>query len=255
MLLSRKAARLRRETGNPELRSKLESDISVASRFKLAIVRPCRMLLTPIVFILCLDVAMVYSYLYLLFTTFTTAFIKQYGFNIGQAGLVFLGPGPGLLIGLAAMGIFSDRYVMKKSAMGEMKPEYRLPPLIPGAFLLPIGLFWYGWTAEKQVYWLVPILGTVLVGAGLTLSFIPVQAYFIDAYTRYAASAIAANTVLRSLCGAILPLAGTPMYEKLGYGWGNSVLAFIALALTPAPFFIIKYGERIRKSKRFNVQF
>jgi hypothetical protein len=39
----------------------------------------------------------------------------------------------------------------------------------------------------------------------------PISTYLIDAYSLYAASALAANTVLRSLTGALLPLAGPKM--------------------------------------------
>ena len=78
--------------------------------------------------------------------------------------------------------------------------------------------------------------------------------YLIDAYTSYAASAIAAGTVLRSLLGALLPLAGPAMYSALGVGWGTSVLGFISLAMIPLPFIFIRYGERIRQSKAFRVE-
>lgn len=79
--------------------------------------------------------------------------------------------------------------------------------------------------------------------------------YLVDAYSQYAASAMAASTVLRSLLGALLPLAGRSMYEKLGYGWGTSLLAFIAVAMVPVPIVFIKYGERIRRRNLFDVQF
>lgn len=75
--------------------------------------------------------------------------------------------------------------------------------------------------------------------------------YLIDAYTVYSASVVAANTVLRSLLGALLPLAGPSMYSALGLGWGNSLLGFIGLACVPLPFVFWRYGERIRTSKRF----
>ena len=77
--------------------------------------------------------------------------------------------------------------------------------------------------------------------------------YLVDAYTIHAASAVGANTVVRSIAGALLPLAGLRMYDTLGLGWGNSLLAFIALALVPVPVLINKYGGRIRTSKRFAV--
>jgi hypothetical protein len=83
----------------------------------------------------------------------------------------------------------------------------------------------------------------------------PISSYLIDAFTIHAASAIAANTVLRSLLGALLPLAGPSMYEALGLGWGNSLLGFIALAMAPIPVLFWMYGEQLRLSKRFNVSF
>ena len=90
----------------------------------------------------------------------------------------------------------------------------------------------------------------------LTVQFqMPISTYLVDAFTLHAASALAANTVLRSLVGALLPLAGPKMYDSLGLGWGNSLLAFIALALCPIPVLFYKYGERIRTSPRFQVVF
>ena len=82
----------------------------------------------------------------------------------------------------------------------------------------------------------------------------PITTYLVDAYTIYAASALAANTILRSLVGALLPLAGRRMYETLGLGWGSSLLAFIALAMCPIPYVFFRYGERIRRSKRFELK-
>lgn len=251
-LLARRAARLRKETDNPRLRSKLTSTKDRKTVFWMAIARPTKMLLfSPIVGFLSIYMAVVYGYLYLLFTTLTLVFEVQYGFSSGNVGLTFLGIGIGAMLGLVIFGLVSDRIVKRMSAKGEMKPEYRLPPLIPGSFLIPIGLFWYGWSAEKHTHWIVPILGTMFVGLGLLATFMPINTYLVDAYPQFAASAMAANTILRSAAGAFLPLAGPRMYAALGLGWGNSLLAFIALAMLPLPVIFFKYGERIRKSPRF----
>jgi hypothetical protein len=83
----------------------------------------------------------------------------------------------------------------------------------------------------------------------------PISTYLIDAFTIHAASALAANTILRSLFGAFLPLVGPPLYNKLGLGWGNSLLGFIALAMVPIPLLFWRYGERLRTSKRLKVEF
>ncbi len=219
VLLERRTKRLRKATGNPNLRSKLDKQIPMKEFFLRAIVRPSKMLLfSPIVLSLSVYMAVVYGYLYLLFTTLTQVFEETYHFSQGAVGLAFLGIGIGSLFGLVIFGALSDRTVKKLSAQGEMKPEYRLPPLIPGSLVIPIGFFWYGWSADKGVHWIVPIIGTLWVGLGLLATFMPIQTYLVDAYHMHAASALAASTVLRSFMGAFLPLAGPAMYKALGLG-------------------------------------
>lgn len=134
-----------------------------------------------------------------------------------------------------------------------MKPEYRLPPLLTGLTLLGVGLLWYGWAAEYAHAWIVPLLGQVAIGAGVITAFMPVTAYLVDAFVGYAASATAANTVLRSLGGALLPLAGPKMYAALGLGWGNTLLAFIALSCVPFAWWVFRFGERIRTKFQLNL--
>lgn len=255
-LLQLKAKRLRKETGNANLRSKLDKGTTVASKIRTALIRPSKMLIrSPIALLMALYVSMVYGYMYILFTTFTEVFEGNYGFNTGEAGLAYLGLGFGFVIGQIAVGSFSDRYLARmKAKHGAHKPEDRLPPLVIGGFLVPVGLIWYGWSAEKHTHWIVPIIGTAFVGIGILAVFLPIQMYLIDTFNIYAASAIAANTVVRSIFGTVLPLAGPPMYARLGLGWGNTLLAFIALIFTPVPFLLLKYGERIRTNPRFQPQ-
>lgn len=190
---------------------------------------------------------------YLLFSTFTKAFQTQYGFSTSIVGLTFLGLGVGNLIGLAVVSGVSDKLLRDKSKVteanpnGERKPEARLIPLEWSSVTLPAGLFLYGWTMQYQVHWIVPLIGTAIYGAGQLAVFLCIMSYLIDAFGIYAASALAANTIVRSIFGAVLPLAGARMYSVLGYGWGNSLLGFIALALVPIPILLNRYGETLRK--------
>lgn len=75
--------------------------------------------------------------------------------------------------------------------------------------------------------------------------------YLIDAYTIYAASVLAANSVLRSLFGAAFPLFTTQMYHTLGIHWASSIPAFLALACLPFPFLFYKYGTPIRMKCKY----
>ncbi|KAL7944892.1 MFS general substrate transporter [Trichoderma barbatum] len=265
VLLSRKAKRLRKETGNPLLRSKLDLGLSSAAYLKRGILRPFKLLvLSPISIICGIYVGVVYAYLYLLFTSLTPLFMEIYHFKTSYAGLTFLGIGIGSMIGVAFFSMTSDRTIKKKAAEEAvaaaaegrtpegMKPEYRLSPLMVGALVLPIGFFIYGWTAEYEVHWIAPIIGTVVIGVGDLIVYMSLQMYLVDTFTVYAASALAANAVIRSIAGSVLPLAGLPMYNRLGMGWGNSILGFIGLALSPVAWLFLKHGEKLRK--RFEIK-
>ncbi|KAL9091785.1 MAG: hypothetical protein Q9159_001300 [Coniocarpon cinnabarinum] len=132
VLLERKTKRLRKETGNPALRSKLDTGLKPKDFFLRAIIRPSRLLtLSPIVILISLNMSIAFAYLYLLFTTFTYVFEGQYGFNAGESGLAYLGLGLGMLLGLPVFGKTSDAMVRKKTANnnGVAKPEFRLPAM------------------------------------------------------------------------------------------------------------------------------
>jgi hypothetical protein len=116
-----------------------------------------------------------------------------------------------------------------------------------GGIVLPAGLFLYGWSAQYGTHFIVPMLGTAVIGFGLIVTFMSANTYVVDVFTVHAASAIAVNTVLRSVLGALVPLGSQRMYAAMGYGWGNSVLGFVALGLVPVPFVFIRYGRGIRE--------
>jgi hypothetical protein len=127
----------------------------------------------------------------------------------------------------------------------------RLPISIYFGFLLPITFFWYGWTTNAVSHWASAVFALFPFSVGIIGIFLPITTYLVDCYPMYAASAIAANTVLRSLVGMLLPLAGPSMYSTLGLGWGNSLLGFLCLALIPVPLLFLKFGARLRKAQKF----
>ncbi|CAO2648795.1 Nn.00g097440.m01.CDS01 [Neocucurbitaria sp. VM-36] len=257
-LLEKKAARLRKETGNENFRSILAKDIPPKEIFIRAIARPMKMLfLSPIVALMSTYIAINYGILYLFFTTITFVFEGRYHFSSGAVGLSYIGVGVGMITGMAVLGVMSDKFIKQAQAKGNAKPEHRLPLSLtmPGAIGLPVGVFIYGWTTYYGVHWIVPIIATAFIGLGNLTAMMTIQTYLVDAFTIHAASAIAANTVLRSIFGAVLPLSGLSMYDALGLGWGNTLLGFISLSFIPVPIFFRFYGERIRTNPKFQVQF
>ena len=257
-ILKNKARELRRKNGNPRYRSKYDTD-KPETRWHLlrhSVIRPGRMLMqSPIVALLAIYVSVVYGFLYILLTTITEVFETVYDFTQGEAGLAYLGLSLGMVTGVLLCAVTSDWWLKRQAAAhsGQMKPEYRLPPMVLGGALIPAGLLLYGWTAQYRVFFIVPMLGTATLGFGFFVTTIPLNAYLVDAYKLYAASAIAVTIVMRCIVGAVLPLAGPPLYQALGYGWGNGVLALVALVFVPVPVLFMRFGERIRKRGKIDI--
>ena len=75
-----------------------------------------------------------------------------------------------------------------------------------GGPCLTIGLFLLAWTAKKSVSAVVPIIASVILGFSAILLFQSGLNYIVDTFQMYAASALAANTVVRSVMAGSFPL-------------------------------------------------
>ena len=255
-LLQRKTERLRKETGNMELKSEFDDhDIPLTRRLGTAIQRPFRMITTqPIIQVLALYMAYLYGLCYLVLSTYPTLWTDSYHESVGIGGLNYISMGIGYFLGAQVCAPLNDQTYRSLRARnnGIGRPEFRIPIMFISSILTPIGLFWYGWTAEERVHWILPNLGQVFLSAGIIVGFQSVQTYIVDAYTRFAASGIAAATVLRSLAGFGFPLFAPAMYSSLGLGWGNSVLGFVAIVIgIPAPMLLWRYGQNLREKSQF----
>lgn len=139
------------------------------------------------------------------FTAFPIVFENQRDWSQGISGLSFVGVGIGQLLAPFIYVIFEHIYKRRATKTGgHLPPEARLWPAFLGGTLLPIGLFWFAWTIYPWIHWTVPIIGTSFFGAGQVLLFISLLNYIVDAYTVFAASSLAANTIFRALFGFAL---------------------------------------------------
>lgn len=248
-LLRVRAAALSKATGKIYV-SRLDQNKPKAST---ALLRPWVLLFCePIVTLTSLYMAIIYGTLYMLFAAFPIVYQQHRGWSPGIGGLAFLGVTVGMVFALAYYLWDNKRYARAVAAAGgAAQPEARLPPAITGSILLPVGLFWFAWTNGENIHWSVSIIASGFFGAGLVLVFLALFNYLIDSYVVFAASALAANSVLRSLFGAAFPLFTSDMYKNLGIHWASSIPAFLALACVPFPFLFYMYGKPLREKCKY----
>lgn len=249
-LLGDKAKALREKTGNMALHTKWEkSDRTFANMLKLALARPFILLFTqPICQILALYIAYLYGLMYLMLTTFSVLWQGQYHEKVGIAGLNYISLAIGYIVGTqSCAGINDVIYKRLTEKYGAGRPEFRLPMLLLSGIMVPSGLCWYGWSAQYRLHWIMPNMGAALFAAGMKIGFQCMQTYGLDVYTTYAASAAAGAVLVRSLAGFGFPLFAPYLFDRLDYGWGNSLLAFIAFGIgLPAPVLLWRYGSWLR---------
>ena len=219
------------------------------------LIRPWKMLATePILIALSTLMAFTYGVLFLDFSAYPLVFTQERGWSISISGLAFLGVGLGMVIATALSPLLDHQYarLLSSASVDNLEPEIRLRHLIVVAWLLPASLFWFAWTALPPIHWIWPILSGAPFGFTLVVLFLGINTYLTDCYARFSASALAANTMLRSLFGASFALFTTQLYDGLGTAWATSLLGFIALALAPMPLLLCKWGPWLRERSRFH---
>ncbi|RDW82040.1 putative fluconazole resistance protein [Coleophoma cylindrospora] len=255
VILVSKAAELRRRTKNWGIHAKQEEiEIDFRELITKNFSRPMRLLVTePIVLLLSIYMAFIYGLLYLFLTAYPIVFQQIHGMSKGVGGLPYFG----MVIGMILAGVYiiltQPSYNRKLAANnGVPIPEWRLMPVIYGGVSFAIGLFWFGWTGyTDKIHWIAPTLSGLATGFGLLSIFLQSLNYLVDAYLMFAASAIAANTFLRSLAGAGFPMFSQYMFAGIGVNWAGTLLGCVALLLVPIPICFLIFGERIRRRSAF----
>ncbi|GES64978.1 major facilitator superfamily domain, general substrate transporter [Aspergillus terreus] len=252
-LLRKRRDFLAQQAGKTSLHTDERTE-TLAHKLLHAFQRPVRLFVTqPIVFCMAIYMAYLFGVTYLMLATFPDIWTKVYRESPSIGGLNYLSIAIGSFVGLFLNLRLVDKMyrTLKARNNGIGKPEYRMPSLAAGSVISTIGLFWYGWSIG-HTHWLMPNIGALIFTAGTISCLQGMQTYIVDSYQTYAASAMAASAILRSLCGFAFPLLAPYMYASLGYGWGTSVLAFITVAIGwTAPVVFWFFGPKLRALSRY----
>ena len=249
-ILIKKARARRAETNDSRWWCRYEQRSSLLSLLGVNLSRPFVMAFTePICMFWNLYVSLIYGILYLCFVAYPIVFTGLRQWSISFSGLAFIGIGTGSLIAIASEPLIRRMINSHKNDPDTGRPQLESVMSIEciAALLIPLGQLWFAWTSALPVHWIWPILAGIPFGAGTILVFIYGVNYLVNAYGRYAASALVGNTVTRSLMGAVLPLAGPAMYQSLGAHWAGSLLGFLQVAIIPIPFVFYLAGGKLRR--------
>lgn len=258
-LLHRRAARLRKLTGNELIRSPFEvarelnprsfREVAIDTLWRPIVIAFCE----PMVFFLNLYCAFIYIIINTWFEAFPLVYTELYKFNLIESGLAYLPAFVGPVIG----GIIFVYIVHKYVETGEDRAiEKYLIPAMAGSVLLPIGLFIFAWGSSTHSHWMAPIIGSFIFCIGGIMIFQSIFAYLGRGFYRFLASVFAGNCLMRAWMAAVFPVFATPMFTNLGstefpVGAGGSILGGISLAMIAIPFVIYHYGVKLRGRSQY----
>jgi multidrug resistance protein len=254
-LLSRRAAKLRKETNDDRYTTEKELDQRpLTQQLKIFLIRPLQLLTRePIVLFLSLYMSVLYGLLYMFFVAYPVVYQEGKGWNAGHTGLMFIPIAIGVVLSAVCAPFVNKHYLKICARYPDGKPpaEARLIPMMWSCWLIPVGLFIFGWTSYPRISWWGPCIGGFPVGFGFIFLYNSCNNYLVDTYQHQAASALAAKTFLRSIWGACVVLFTIQMYHRLGYQWASSLLAFIALACCAIPYVFYFKGKQIRSYSHY----
>jgi multidrug resistance protein len=214
--------------------------------------RPLRLLGTQVIILLLgTYMALLYGMLWLFLFVYPLLWTKHYEQESRIASLNYLSFGIGLVAGVNVAGHLND-YIytyLKKRNNGIGRPEFRVPTMVLGTVCAPIGLFIWGWSGEGRAHWIVPNVGSFVFATGVYVCSACVSVYTIDTYTRYAASAVSTNLVLRSVTAAFFPVFAPYMFEALGFGYGATILAAAFLVIGTGVMCVLWFFGGILRAK------
>ena len=172
-----------------------------------------------------------------------------YNFSALGAGLVYISPFLGGILGTAVAGKVSDLIVrfMSRRNGGVYEPEFRLVMAIPITIATCIGLMGYGWSAQEKDRWIVPTVFFGIISFGCSLGSTTSITFAVDSYRQYAGEALVTLNFSKNIFhGLVFSLFFNRWLEADGAK--NVFLAIggiqLACLATTVPMYI--YGKRAR---------
>ena len=196
--------------------------------------------------------------LYLLNVSLETSFsAPPYSFSTTIVGLTYIPASIGYVLASIFGGRWTDRIMAREARRANRydddgKPVYRPEDRMRenawiAAFLYPGALVWYGWAAEKGVYWLVPLIANFFFGVGSMLIFAMATTMLTEFMPKKASNGVALNNFVRNIFSCAGAVAAQPLIEAIGNGWLFTGVGVIAAGSSVVVWAMRRYASTWRE--------
>ena len=211
----------------------------------------------PAVLITIYYASITFGCLYLLNISLQATFsAPPYNFSTILVGLSYIPNAIGYILAALFGGKWIDRIMAREARRagrytpdGKLayRPEDRMRENAwAAAILYPGALIWYGWTAEKGVFWLVPLIANFFFGVGSMLVFAVSTTMLTEFMPKRASAGVACNNFVRNICSFTGAIVGQPLINAIGNGWLFTIVGLWALASCVVVWAMRRFGPRWR---------
>ncbi|KAJ9611149.1 hypothetical protein H2200_004332 [Cladophialophora chaetospira] len=182
---------------------------------------------------------------------------KPYDYSTIIIGVLYLPNSLGYisssLIGGRWMDWIMTREAIKANRVDErgklvFRPEDRMRENAwLGALMYPCALIWYGWTVEKGVFWLAPMIANFFYGFGSMLIFAMATTMLTEFMPRRSSSGVALNNLCRNILSCVGAIVGAPLIAVIGNGWLFTILGVWTLSSALVIWAMKRYGPGWRE--------
>ncbi|KKZ66252.1 hypothetical protein EMCG_08023 [[Emmonsia] crescens] len=218
----------------------------------------------PAVLLTVLYGSITFGSLYVLNISIQTTFSQPpYNFSVMVVGLLYIPHSIGYIISSILGGMWMDSIMQREakkanrvdeSGMYIYRPEDRMGENAwLGAFIYPAAMIWYGWAAEKSVFWAVPAIANFFFGIGSMIIFSMSTTMLTEFMPHRSSSGVAVNNFMRNIFSCVGGIVAAPIIHAIGNGWLFTILAFVAFSGGSVIWAMRRFGPRWRISMEAKV--
>ena len=213
----------------------------------------------PAVLITVYYASITFGSLYLLNISLETTFsAPPYNFSTIAVGLTYIPNSIGYVLASIFGGKWTDTIMAREARKAgryesdgiklKYRPEDRMRENAwIAAFLYPAALIWYGWTADKGVFWIVPLIANFFFGVGSMLIFAMATTMLTEFMPKKASSGVAVNNFVRNIFSCVGAVVAQPLIAAIGNGWLFTGVGVIAAGSSVVVWAMRRFGPHWRE--------
>jgi len=192
--------------------------------------------------------------------------ISPYNFSVSIVGLLYIPPSAGYVVASIFGGRWSDSIMHREARLAGrfdesgkliLQPEDRLRENAwLGAIVFPGALIWYGWSADKGIHYMVPMVANFFFGLGSMIIFATSTTMLTEFLSKRSSSGVAVNNFVRNIFSCVGGIVAEPVISAIGDGWLFTILGIWAwLSSVIVIWAMRKYGPKWRADMNKNLTY